>query len=98
MSYTLLVSRADWSKRDDYIAVKPGVLSQWADEALDDPEALVYDPLPASKSGRSIRTIGYSVSKGAVMTVITVEDEGVLYGVNAWLSNEKEQRRYREGE
>jgi hypothetical protein len=96
LSYTLLVSEANWWQRGGYIVARHGVNSRCADEALDDPDALVYDPDPASKSGRSIRTIGYSVSAVAVLTVITVEDKGVLYGVNAWRSNETEQRRYRE--
>jgi uncharacterized DUF497 family protein len=96
LSYTLFVSEANWWHRGGYIIAKHGVNSRWADEALDDPDALVYVPDPASKSGRGIRTVGYSVSAVAVLTVITLEDKGVLYGVNAWRSNETEQRRYRE--
>ncbi|WP_234785136.1 hypothetical protein [Mycolicibacterium elephantis] len=51
---------ADWSMRGKYIAKRrmtPGI----ADEALDDPDAVVLDPDPASKSGVSVRTIGFSL-------------------------------------
>jgi hypothetical protein len=59
------------------------VEAEWANEALSDPDALRIDPDPASKSGRSVRTIGYSASAGGLVTVITLIDDGVTYGVNA---------------
>ena len=68
----------------------------WANEALSDPDALRIDPDPASKSGRSVRTIGYSASAGGLVTVITLIDDGVTYGVNAWRSNNTDIRRYGE--
>ncbi len=61
-----------------------------------DPDAVVLDPDPASKSGQSIRTIGWSASAGALVTVITVAHEGILYGVNGWESNRSDRRVYRE--
>jgi len=69
---------------------------QWADEALEDPDALRTDPDPASRSGRSARTIGNSTSAGCLVTVITVEEAGPTYGVNAWKSNQIDIRRYQE--
>lgn len=68
----------------------------WADEALADPDRIVLDPDPASKSGRGTRTIGYSPTAEALITVILLEHEGTTYGVNGWRSNTTDQRRYRE--
>ena len=65
-----------------------------ANEALADPDALVQDPDPASKSGISIRTTGYSTAFGALITVITVEEDGTVWGVNAWPSNDSDSRKY----
>jgi uncharacterized DUF497 family protein len=63
---------ADWSHRRDYIVAKHGVTSVEADDALADPYRVVLEPDPASKSGRSVRIIGYSRSAQAVLTVIVV--------------------------
>ncbi|GFG71170.1 transposase [Mycolicibacter senuensis] len=83
----------DWSKRGEYIA-KRGMTPAIANEALADPDALVQVPDPASQSGVSDRTIGYSPTFGVLITVITVEDDGVVYGVNAWPSNRADTRKY----
>ena len=69
---------------------------EWADEALADPDALRIDPDPASRSGRSVRTIGYSTKADCLVTVITVEEAGITFGVNGWKSSEIDVRRYRE--
>lgn len=87
---------ADWSKRGAYIAIKHQTTPAQADEALFDPDRVVLEPDPASKSGVSVRTIGYSVSRGALVTVITVVEEGVVFGINAWPSNPTDRRRYLE--
>lgn len=50
----------------------------------------------ASRSGRSVRTIGYSPSAGCLLSVITVTEGDVIYGVNSWKSNDIDIRRYRE--
>ncbi|MFA5712277.1 transposase [Mycolicibacterium sp.] len=85
----------DWSKRGDYIVRKHGVTPEQADEALADRAALVQDPDPASRSGVSVRTIGHSESYGRLLTVITVtDDDGTVYGVNAWRSNDVDTRKY----
>ena len=84
----------DWSKRGQYIA-KHGMTPTIANEALADLDALVQDPDPASKSGVSVRTIGRSASFGALVTVITVAgDDGTVYGINAWPSNDVDIRKY----
>ena len=76
--------------------VRHGIVVVWAEEALDDPEALRIEPDPASKSGRSVRMVGYSPSAGFLVTVITLTDGGTTYGVNAWRSSETDVRRYGE--
>ena len=73
-----------------------GVEAEWADEALHDPDALRIAPDPSSRSGRSVRTIGYSPSAGCLLTVITVTEGAITYGVNGWRSNDTDIRRYRE--
>lgn len=69
-----------------------------ADEALSDPERIVIQPDYNSTSGRSVRIIGFSQSVGGLITVIVLEDEGVVYGVNAWRSNARDRRIYEEGD
>ncbi len=88
-----MFDRADWSHRGDYIA-KHGVDPVEADEAIADPDRVVLKPDPASKSGRGVRIIGYSITAQAVLTVIVVDHEGTAIGVNAWQANPKDQRRY----
>lgn len=85
----------DWSKRGEYIA-KHGITTAQADEALADLNAVVIVPDPASISGRSVRTIGLAASCGDVIVVITLEDGGVVYGVNAWRANDRDLRTYNE--
>jgi uncharacterized DUF497 family protein len=80
----------------DYVRDRHGVEVAWANEALQDPAALRIVPDPASRSGRSIRTIGYSPSAGCLLTVITVTEGDGIYGVNSWKSNDIDIRRYRE--
>lgn len=84
---------ADWSHRGDYIA-QHGVNPVEADEAVADPDRVVLKPDPASKSGRGVRIIGYSITAQAVLTVIVLDHEGTTIGVNAWQANPKDQRRY----
>jgi uncharacterized DUF497 family protein len=88
---------ADWSHRGEYIEAKHGVTAEQADEALADPQAVVYDPDYNSKSGEGVRTIGESPSFGDILTVITVEEGGVVYGANAWKANGRDRRYYEEG-
>lgn len=86
----------DWFYRADYMRERHGVEVEWANEALEDPEALRIEPDPASRSGRSVRTIGYSTKAGCLVTVITLEEAGMTYGVNGWRSSDIDIRRYRE--
>ena len=90
------MAEVDWTFRADYVRQRHEIETEWANEALADPDALRIEPDPASRSGRSVRTIGHSVRAGGLVTVITVEDAGVIYGVNAWRASETDTRRYRE--
>lgn len=60
----------DWSKRGDYIA-KHGITPDQADEPLNDANAVIFDPDYNTKSGRQVRTLGYSPSAQAVLSAIT---------------------------
>ncbi|MDR1016505.1 MAG: hypothetical protein LBL67_03420 [Coriobacteriales bacterium] len=92
----------DWSKRLDHLkrsirySGDTDILPEWANEAYADPDAAIFDPDYASISGRSVRTIGYSKSADFLITVITLEDNGTLWGLSAWKSNESDTRSYEE--
>ena len=86
----------DWSERSEYIWAKYQTTVDQANEALADPDRVVLDPDPASRSGVSVRTIGYSPTRGELLTVLTVGEDSVVYGINAGESNPTDQRRYRE--
>jgi hypothetical protein len=53
---------ADWSYRGDYI-IRHGINPAEADEAVADPDRVVLNPDPASKSGRGVRIIGVNAWK-----------------------------------
>jgi len=91
----------DWSLNRVHIELrslrKPGdrdILVEWANEAWQDPNADIADPDPKSKSGISVRLIGYSPSAGFVITVIAFRQNGVLWGSTAWPSSRAERRIY----
>ena len=86
----------DWKFSRDHVRKRHQVETEWADEALADPEAVRIDPDPASRSGRTVRTIGYSASAADLLTVITVTEGQTTDGVNAWRANDTDRRRYRE--
>lgn len=93
--YYIRVMAVDWSKRGEYIA-KHGITVTQANEALADVNAVTIVPDPASITGRTIRTIGFATSSNDIIVVITLEDGGVVYGVNAWRSNDRDRRTYTE--
>ena len=96
ITYYVYGVAVDWSKRGDYIA-KHGVTPGQADEALNDANAVIFDPDYNTISGQQVRTIGYSPSARTVLSVITLDKEGVVWGVNAWKSNSRDGSYYREG-
>ena len=88
----------DWSRRGAYMHANHGISVPVANDALADANRVVINPDYNSTSGRSVRIIGYSMLAGALVTVIVLSDDGVDYGVNGWLANEKDQRIYREAD
>jgi uncharacterized DUF497 family protein len=86
----------DWSKAAEHIQTKHKITPEQANEALEDPNAIIFDPDYNTKSGEQIRTVGYSPSKQAVLTVMTVEDKGTVYGASAWKSNGRDRRYYKQ--
>jgi len=69
----------------------------WAVEAWHDEHAAVIDPDYNSKSGQSLRLIGWSAQAGFLVTVIAVRFEGSLFAASAWKSNTTDRRLYKEG-
>lgn len=92
----------DWSKRGDYIRTRHGIEPGWADEAAGDAHAVWLTPDPASRSGHSIRVIGYSTSARSVLTVILLgadadpdePPDGRWWGANGWVANDTDRRIY----
>lgn len=100
------MTEVDWSWREAYIRARHGVKPVWADEAVDDEHAVWLEPDPASRTGASVRVIGWSRSAGEVLTVILVDarvdpsdlPQGDWWGSNAWVANEQDRRLYGEEE
>ena len=89
----------DWTYGAQHMWDNHKVATAEADEAVNDIDAVWFDPDPASRSNRGVRVIGYSHSRRAIVTVILVHsDEGTYYGANGWVSNPSDQRRYREAQ
>ncbi len=88
----------NWSHRGAYMQERHGITPRVADDALGDPNRVVLDPDYHSTSGRSIRVIiGFSALAKDIITVIVLADEGIRYGVNGWVANDKDRRLYRAG-
>ena len=92
----------DWEKRADYIRSRHGVTPAWADEAVNEDHAVWLTPDPASRSGRSVRVIGYSPSARDILVVILVaadadeteQPAGEWWGSNAWVASPRDRRLY----
>lgn len=102
----LPIDDVDWEHRGAYIRTRstrrPGdfdVEPEWATEAAFDEFRRVAAPDPASKTGESIRVVGYSQSADRVLVVILRPKrlpsiDGSWWGVNAWAANSTAMRRY----
>jgi hypothetical protein len=89
----------DWTQGAEHMLARHGVTPEEPDEAIADIDAVWFDPDPNSKSGRSVRVIGYSRTRRAVLTLILVHrDDGGYWGANGWESNSSDRRRYERGE
>ncbi|MHB8682422.1 MAG: transposase [Acidimicrobiales bacterium] len=94
--------RVDWTRRAGYVRARHAVETEWADEAVADAHAVWLEPDPASRSGLSVRVIGYSATARELLTVILVSAEadqkdrpkGDWWGSNAWVANERDRRLY----
>lgn len=87
----------DWSHGEAHMLEGHKVTVDQANEALDDPDRVLIQPDYNSKSGKSDRVIGYSLSYGDLLSIILARDKSNLYGVNGWRSNPKDRAIYNEG-
>jgi hypothetical protein len=72
-----------------------------AQEAVEDIDALWIDPDPTSKTGISVRVVGYSHSLREILCVILIPAEAGRDGwdgVNAWRANSTYRHAYERGE
>ena len=75
-----------------------GISVEQAEEALADERRVVFEPDYASRSGQSVRVIGYSATASAVLTVIVVTDEtGKEWGGSGWPANKRDKTYYELG-
>jgi len=94
MSYTMYDKKdPDWTYRGDYMVAKHGVAPSEANEALADPQQVIFDPDPSSISGQGIRVVGQTRT-GRLLSVLVLNMSGVLYGVNGWDANARDARIY----
>jgi hypothetical protein len=89
--------RVDWTHGAAHMQANHGITPEVANEALGDPDRVVIAPDYNSRSGQSVRIIGFSTTADEVITVIVVVDDGVAFGANGWASNAKDRRIYNEG-
>ena len=87
----------DWSLAVEHMWSRHLILLTWAQEAVRDANRVILNPDPASRSGTSIRVIGYSPGADVVLVVIIVELQGRLFAASAWRANKSQERRYRKG-
>lgn len=67
----------DWTYGAEHMWDNHKVTVMEANEVVGDIDALWFDPDPASRSGASVRVLGYSHSRRVIVTVILVSrDEG----------------------
>jgi hypothetical protein len=100
MSNTHDIQLPDWSKRAEHLKRSTRNASDidlelsWVNEAYADPGAVIFNPDFASITGKGIRTIGYSETAGFCITIITVLEDGHLWGASAWKSSKSDTGRY----
>jgi hypothetical protein len=99
----LPIDEIDWLHRGRTRSARNGpkefdVEPEWATEAALDERRLIA-PDPASKSGRTIRVVGWSDGARRVLTVLLLSKDqpptGAWWGVNAWAANSRDARLYR---
>ena len=86
--------RVDWTHGAAHMKDNHGITPEVANQALGDPDRVVIDPDYNSRSGQSVRIIGFSVTADDIITVIVVVDDGTEFGANGWVSNSKDRSIY----
>jgi len=76
--------------------LRHGISSMVAAEAMSDPDRVTIAPDYNSISGRTVRIIGASRTLDDLVTVIVLEHDGTVHGVNGWRSNDRDRRIHRE--
>ena len=89
--------RVDWTHGAAHMKDNQGITPEVANQALGDPDRVVIDPDYNSRSGQSVRIIGFSVTADDIITVIVVVDDGTEFGANGWVSNSKDRSIYSRG-
>lgn len=85
----------DWSERSGHMEERHGVTIEQAEEALADPNRVVFEPDYASISGSPVRIVGYSATADRVLTIIVVvDDDGKAWGGSGWPANAKDHGYY----
>src|SRR5436309_12466578 len=104
----LSIESIDWSEAEAHIRTRAtrkdypdefNVEPEWATEAVFDPGRVVGDS--GSRSGESIKVIGYSEGAGRFLVVILVPKShpptGDWWGASAWAANDRDERSYQQG-
>lgn len=87
----------DFETAADHIWQGHRILMDRVREACSDEDRVILDPDPASRSGQSLRIVGFSTSCGDTITVVAVRRRYHFEVTSAWRSNARDQRIYREG-
>jgi hypothetical protein len=82
--------RVDWTHGAAHMKDNHGITPEVANQALGDPDRVVIDPDYNSRSGQSVRIIGFSVTADDIITVIvmwTTEPSSARTGLpRVWLT------------
>lgn len=79
-----MTERVTWTEKAAAHMLRHEITVEQANEAVNDLGAVWFDPDPASLSGDSVRVVGYSNTRQALVTVILLHDGDNWQGVNGW--------------
>ena len=94
-----MFDNVDWKPSEQHMRERhPYMTAEIANEALTDVAALVFSPDPRSRTGISVRVVGYSHTLGEILAVIVIpnDDGDGWYGATGHKANGRERRLYRE--
>ncbi len=89
----------DWTYGAEHMWDRHRVSVREATEAANDPDALLFDPDPKSRSGSSARLLGYSSTARTVLVLILVDRDdrpGSWWGAAGWPASIDDRQRYRQ--